>query len=72
MDTWKPMNTAPKDGYPILISLERYEYPVIGYYSEFDEDFVTEDMYSEDDIPVERKLGKMNGWMPLPKCKNKA
>lgn len=69
---WRPMNTAPKDGCPILISLEKYEYPVIGYYSEFDEDIVTYDSYSEDDIPVERKLGKMNGWMPLPKCKNKA
>ena len=66
---WKPVNVIPEKGMPILVSFEDYEYPEIGYYDDFDGKFYVESNYHEDDIAAE-KIGKVNGWIPLPTCKD--
>ena len=67
---WTPSNVTPEDGMPILISFEDCRYPNIGYYSESDGKFIVErEEFDMDDIPAEN-IGKVNGWTPLPTCKD--
>ena len=74
---WNPISEIPDSLMPILISFEDCRYPEIGYYDDFDGKFYVEreditvlsDGVSLDDI-VASKIGKVNGWMPLPTCKD--
>lgn len=66
---WKPVNVIPEKGMPILISFENRRYPEIGYCDDFDGKLWVESREYEDDILAE-KMGKVNGWMPFPTCKD--
>lgn len=62
-DEWKSLDEEPKEGEYILISFENYRLPDIGRC----EDGI---FYPGDDLRSYKKYGLIvNGWRPLPKCK---
>lgn len=68
---WNPANILPKDRMPILISFENCRYPLIGFYSEFSHEYAIDPLDRDDcDYIHADKFGKVNGWTPLPRCKN--
>lgn len=68
---WIPANILPKDRMLILVSFENCRYPLIGYYSEFSHKYVISAVdHDYDDDTYAEKFGKVNGWTPLPRCKD--
>jgi hypothetical protein len=62
-DEWKSLDELPKEDEYILISFANYTLPDIGRY----EDGV---FYPGDDLRSYKKYGLIvNGWRPLPRCK---
>lgn len=67
MNEWKPIETAPTDGY-ILLSFSNYTLPEVGRYEVDDNGDGA--FYCGDDEKSCASFGLfVNGWMELPKCR---
>ena len=66
---WTTANNPPKPNVPILISFENLDYPLNGYYFDWNGKYVVRAQSEYDDDTYAYAFGEVNGWAYLPKCK---
>ena len=65
MSEWQPIETAPKDGTPILVAENSRDYPFIAYWGYVGRFTSSEKMWIGHDFGAMPE-GSVNHWMPLP------
>lgn len=65
-DGWRDAEDPPKSGEYVLLSFSNFPFPLVGPYEENEKD--GGNYYIGDETALSQNI-IVNGWMPLPKCR---